>query len=78
MIPIFDPLRGKPQCPKLDISQVAMFDEYYHPVFSREDNVPEGAYQGYVHQVYEKVLLEEKDPARFYLCGWKNMIDEAK
>jgi ferredoxin-NADP reductase len=51
---------------------------YYHPVFSREENVPEGAYKGYVHQVYEKLLAEEKDPARFYLCGWKNMIDEAK
>ncbi len=51
---------------------------YYHPVFSREENVPEGAYKGYVHQVYEQLLKEEKDPARFYLCGWKNMIDEAK
>ena len=50
---------------------------YYHPVFSREDAVPDGAYSGYVHSVYEQ-LLAVKNPSQFYLCGWKNMIDEAK
>jgi CDP-4-dehydro-6-deoxyglucose reductase len=50
---------------------------YYHPVFSREDAVPDGAYSGYVHTVYEQ-LLAVKNPSQFYLCGWKNMIDEAK
>jgi CDP-4-dehydro-6-deoxyglucose reductase len=50
---------------------------YYHPVFSREDAVPNGAYSGYVHAVYEQ-LLAAKNPSQFYLCGWKNMIDEAK
>lgn len=49
----------------------------YHPVFSREDAVPDGAYNGYVHAVYEQ-LLAAKNPSQFYLCGWKNMIDEAK
>ena len=50
---------------------------YYHPVFSREDTVPDGASKGYVHGVYEQ-LLADKNPSQFYLCGWKNMIDEAK
>jgi len=50
---------------------------FYHPVFSREDAVPDGAYKGYVHGVYEQ-LLAAKNPSQFYLCGWKNMIDEAK
>ena len=50
---------------------------YYHPVFSREDSTPDGAHTGYVHAVYEK-LIADKHQARFYLCGWKNMIDEAK
>jgi CDP-4-dehydro-6-deoxyglucose reductase len=49
----------------------------YHPVFSREDAVPDGAHKGYVHAVYEQ-LLAVKNPSQFYLCGWKNMIDEAK
>jgi CDP-4-dehydro-6-deoxyglucose reductase len=51
---------------------------YYHPVFSREESVPEGAHKGYVHGVYEELLRIQKTPAYFYLCGWKNMIDEAK
>jgi CDP-4-dehydro-6-deoxyglucose reductase len=50
---------------------------YYHPVFSREDAVPDGAHKGYVHALYEQ-LLAAKNPSQFYLCGWKNMIDEAK
>jgi len=50
---------------------------FYHPVFSREDAVPDGAHKGYVHAVYEQ-LLAAKNPSQFYLCGWKNMIDEAK
>lgn len=43
---------------------------------------------GYVHQVYEELVQEHsfaKDDgslhapeALFYLCGWKNMVDEAK
>lgn len=32
---------------------------------------------GYVHDIYE-MLCVNKNPADFYLCGWKNMIDEAK
>ncbi len=53
-------------------------DFFFHPVFSREHEVGKGMYTGYVHSVYEKLIAEEKDPAKFYLCGWKNMIDEAK
>ncbi len=44
------------------------------PVLSREEWHGE---TGYVHNVYEK-LAAERQPADFYLCGWKNMIDEAK
>ncbi|MFL9482368.1 ferredoxin--NADP reductase [Chitinophagaceae bacterium LWZ2-11] len=51
---------------------------HYHPVFSRENEVGEGMYKGYVHGVYENILKEEKKEAQFYLCGWKNMVDEAK
>lgn len=51
---------------------------FFHPVFSREQEVSKGMHTGYVHQVYEKLIADEKCPAKFYLCGWKNMIDEAK
>ena len=51
-------------------------DYFYLPTFSREQS--EDVRKGYVHAVYEEIVLREKRPAYFYLCGWKNMIDEAK
>ena len=51
---------------------------FFHPCYSRETEVPDGSYTGYVHQVYEKLTDQGKKPAKFFLCGWKNMIDEAK
>jgi CDP-4-dehydro-6-deoxyglucose reductase len=46
------------------------------PTLSREENWL--GRKGYVHQVYEEMLREDKRPANFFLCGWKAMIDEAK
>lgn len=54
---------------------------YYVPTLSREEW--EGCC-GYVHAIYENLINEKKSvtgevpAAAFYLCGWKNMIDEAK
>lgn len=58
---------------------------HYIPTLSREEW--EGK-KGYVHAVYEEIInrsMHAKDDgtmvppnASFYLCGWKNMIDEAK
>jgi len=45
------------------------------PALSREQW--NDAHYGYVHGVYEKICAD-KQPAGFYLCGWKGMIDEAK
>ena len=50
---------------------------HYLPAFSREEP-QEGRRTGYVHAVYEELLHEQKPDAKFYLCGWKAMIDEAK
>ena len=46
----------------------------YIPTLSREEW--DGA-TGYVHPIYES-LCENKQPAIFMLCGWREMIDEAK
>ena len=51
---------------------------FFHPCYSREEEIPEGTHKGYVHPVYESLTEQGKKPAKFYLCGWKNMIDEAK
>jgi ferredoxin-NADP reductase len=61
----------------------------FHVAYSREVVEDTNAYNGYVHQVYEKICTENKivdtentenkivAPANFYLCGWRAMIDEA-
>jgi CDP-4-dehydro-6-deoxyglucose reductase len=50
--------------------------DHFHfiPTLSREEW--EGK-TGYVHAIYEEHCCN-KQAAGFYLCGWKNMIDEAK
>ena len=50
---------------------------YYMPTFSREPPM-ESRRTGYVHLVYEEIVKQQKPDASFYLCGWKNMIDDAK
>ncbi|HEX5653942.1 MAG TPA: FAD-dependent oxidoreductase [Chitinophagaceae bacterium] len=47
---------------------------HYIPTLSREHW--EGRH-GYVHPIYTE-LCADKQPADFYLCGWKHMIDEAR
>jgi len=63
---------------------------YYLPTFSREPVDNHLLMRtGYVHGVYEEFIKQnmilnntgngpELKPAYFYLCGWKNMIDDAK
>ena len=54
---------------------------HYIPTLSREKW--DGCC-GYVHAIYENLVHEkmngsgELPPSKFYLCGWKNMVDEAK
>lgn len=64
----------------------------YLPVFSREVTASNDrpVKTGYVHTVYEAICkannvvssdqghVEIVKPASFYLCGWKNMVDEAR
>lgn len=49
----------------------------YLVALSRETTPAYSGYKGYVHPVYES-LFSGKQPAVFYLCGWRKMIDEAK
>jgi ferredoxin-NADP reductase len=62
---------------------------HYIPTFSREPAGDNLVRTGYVHQVYEEICRSNSivpqtgeapvpKPASFFLCGWKNMIDEAK
>lgn len=47
----------------------------YHPVLSREA-VP-GFGHGYVHPVYQQLFADGRD-ARFLVCGWTNMLTDAR
>lgn len=47
---------------------------HYHPTLSR--GTWDG-HRGYVHEVYTP-LLAQHPVASFYLCGWKDMITQAK
>lgn len=46
----------------------------YIPTLSREQW---NGHCGYVHNVYESLFIDRRS-AKFYLCGWKGMIDEAR
>lgn len=50
----------------------------YLPTFSRELKEDTSVRHGYVHAVYEQILEAQKPAAQFFLCGWKQMVDEAK
>jgi ferredoxin-NADP reductase len=60
----------------------------YIPTYSREKPGDPAIRTGYVHAIYEEICKQkmvtaddgtlQPGPAHFYLCGWKNMIDEAK
>ena len=47
---------------------------HYIPTLSREQW---DGHSGYVHSVYES-LFADRRPAKFFLCGWRGMIDEAR
>ncbi len=47
---------------------------HYIPTLSREQW---DGHTGYVHSAYE-LLCIDKHPAKFFLCGWRGMIDEAR
>ncbi len=49
----------------------------FHFTLSREDAADYTGRKGYVHPLYEELFAENR-PANFYLCGWRNMVDEAE
>src|ERR1051325_9007604 len=60
--------------PELKALQGELPNFHYIPTLSREQW---DGKSGYVHPLYEELCCN-KQPAGFFLCGWKAMIDEAK
>ena len=55
----------------------------YSVALSRETDLDSMAYHfpvypGYVHQIYQRQYADVRPGVRFYLCGWSNMVDEAR
>ena len=53
----------------------------YTATLSRELPTEETTFEamkGYVHQVYERDYPTPRPDLRFYLCGWSQMVDEAR
>ncbi len=48
----------------------------FYPVLSRQNEGWKGR-TGYIHAVYEE-LFADKRPAYFYICGWSDMLKEAR
>ncbi|MBL7927204.1 MAG: oxidoreductase [Bacteroidia bacterium] len=46
------------------------------PVLSRTNDNWQGA-QGYVHAIYEEIFADKR-PAKFFICGWADMLKEAR
>ncbi len=57
-----------------ELRNLPLENYHYMPTLSREEW--EGK-KGYVHAIYEELCCNRQN-AGFFLCGWKNMIDEAK
>ncbi len=63
---------------KKEMEELASKHPNFHfiPVLSRENPGWSGA-KGYVHPVYEEIFADKR-PATFYLCGWRDMLHEAR
>lgn len=59
---------------EMSMLEEKMVNFHYHYTFSRELH---DGHTGYVHPIYEQLCIN-KQPAQFMLCGWRDMIDEAK
>lgn len=47
------------------------------PTLSRENSSSWEGKKGYVHNVYQELFADKKN-AYFYICGWKDMLNEAR
>ena len=69
---------GKDILYRKEFEKLAAENPEFHfiPVLSR-DNPEWTGRKGYVHAVYEEIFADKR-PAYFYLCGWAEMLKEAR
>ena len=61
-----------------EMEEIAAKNPSYNfiPVLSRENEGWTGK-KGYVHAIYEEIF-QDKRPAYFYICGWADMLKDAR
>jgi NAD(P)H-flavin reductase len=47
------------------------------PVLSRENSSDWVGEKGYVHYIYKEIFADKR-PADFFICGWKDMVQETR
>jgi len=70
-------LKDVPYKEELELWKHKLKGYQFLPVFSRENSENWKGKRGYVHSIYEE-LFKEKPEAIFYICGWTDMLTEAK
>ena len=66
-------------CYPKELNDLAIREKSFHfyPTLSREKSEEWKGHKGYVHNIYQELFNDKKD-AFFYICGWKNMIFQAR
>lgn len=62
---------------ELEESELNLNGFHYLPTLSRENSENWTRRKGYVHAIYKELFSDQRQ-AYFYICGWKNMIFEAR
>jgi ferredoxin-NADP reductase len=70
-------LKDVPYKEELELWKHKLKGYHFLPVFSRENSPEWKGQKGYVHPLY-KELFKEKPEAIFYICGWMEMLKEAR
>lgn len=61
-----------------EMEKLSELDDFtFIPVLSRENSDQWLGKRGYVHDVYMEIF-SDKRPAEFYICGWRDMVTQAR
>lgn len=61
-----------------EMQELAGLDYFnFIPVLSRELSPDWNGKRGYVHDIYME-LFGDKKPAKFFICGWRDMVSQAR
>jgi CDP-4-dehydro-6-deoxyglucose reductase len=61
-----------------EMEELSKRDDFtFIPVLSRENSDDWQGKRGYLHSIYKEIFTENQ-PAEFYICGWRDMVTQAR